>query len=92
MQIDWGFIILVAIATVGLVQWIKGLLPKAPRWIWAIAAVFLAFGLSAMATYIDRWVLLAAAALAAAQLCYELIVQAIPQLVKGILAGLPKQP
>mgnify|MGYP001174068567 CR=1 FL=1 len=89
MEIDWGFIVLVAIATVGLVQWLKGILPKAPTWIWAIAAVVLCFGLAALGTLVSRWILLAAVALAAAQLCYELILQGIPKIVGGVLNSTP---
>ncbi len=86
-SIPWGTIILIAIAAVGIVQWLKGAFKKAPTWIWAIASALLCIGLAAASTYISPWILYAAVALSFAQLCYEIIVQGIPELVKRMISG-----
>jgi hypothetical protein len=87
--IPWGTIILIAIAAVGLVQWLKGAFKKAPSWIWAIASAILCIGLAAGTFYVSAWILYAAVALSFAQLCYEIIVQGIPEIVKRLISGQP---
>ena len=87
LLIPWSTIILIAIAIVGIVQWLKGAVKKAPSWIWAAASVLLCGGLSAAAAFVGPWVLYAAVALSFAQLCYEIIVQGIPAIVKKLIGG-----
>ena len=88
-----NFLLLMAIimvATVGLVQWLKGLLKVVPSWVWSIAAVLLSFGLAfiggiTMDFKIGICALLGAISLALSQLCYEIIIQAIPHIAQKAL-------
>jgi hypothetical protein len=72
---DWKIIVSVAVAVVGLLQWIKGLLPKAPTWVWAVASAIGCIGAAAATFYLPGWVLLGMVALAVTQLGYETIVK-----------------
>jgi len=74
---NWEQVIEIAIAVVGLIEWVKGFFKKAPTWVWAIAAVVGCLGAAAVAFYLPPWVLLGIVALAIATLGYELIVQFI---------------
>jgi hypothetical protein len=78
---------IIMVATVGLVQWLKGLFKKAPSWVWSITAVLLSFGFSfigglSLDLFIGVCVLLGAVSLAISQLCYEIIIQAIPHIAQ----------
>ena len=74
---DWGNVISVAVAVVGLIQWFKGLFAKLPSWVWAIASALGCMGVAAVVFYLPPWVLMGLVALAVAQLGYETIVQFI---------------
>lgn len=74
---DWTKVAEIAVAVVGLIEWVKGLIPKAPTWVWAVASGFGCLGIAAAAIYLPAWVLLGLVALAVSQLGYEAIVQFI---------------
>lgn len=74
---DWGKILEISVAIVGILQWLKGLLPKAPTWVWALASAVGCLGLAAAVIYLPPWVLLGVVALAVSQLGYEAILQFI---------------
>lgn len=74
---EWGNIIAIAVAVVGLIQWLKGLFAKLPGWVWAVASAFGCLGVAAVVFYLPPWVLMGLVALAVAQLGYETIVQFI---------------
>lgn len=74
---EWGNVVSVAVAVVGLIQWLKGLLTKAPSWVWAVASAVGCMGVAAVVFYLPPWVLMGLVALAVAQLGYETIVQFI---------------
>ena len=88
-SIPWNTIALTALATVGIVQWLKGALKNVPTWVWAIAAAVLCAGLAAATYYISAWILYGAVALSFTQLGYEIIVQGIPEIIKRLMAGFP---
>jgi len=92
LSIPWTVIILIAVAIVGDVQWLKGIFKKAPTWVWAIVAVILCAALAAAQYYVGIWVLYAAVALSFAQLGYEIILQAIPTLILRLLKEPPFPP
>ena len=74
---DWGNVVSVAVAVVGLLQWFKGLFKKAPAWVWAAASAVGCLGVAAAVFYLPPWVLMGLVALAVAQLGYETIIQFI---------------
>jgi hypothetical protein len=74
---DWGNVVSVAVAVVGLLQWFKGLFKKAPAWMWAVASAVGCMGVAATVFYLPPWVLMGLVALAVAQLGYETIVKFI---------------
>ena len=74
---DWGKVLIVAVAVVGLLQWLKGLLPGAPAWAWAAASAARCVAIAAATAYLPDWMLLGLVALAASQIGYEVIVQYI---------------
>ncbi len=82
---DWAKIIPIAVAVVGLLQWLKGLLPKAPTWVWAAASAVGCLGIAAAVVYLPSWVLLGLVALAVSQLGYEIIVQFIQKKIDAIV-------
>lgn len=74
---EWGNVVSVAVAVVGLLQWFKGLFSKLPGWVWALASAVGCMGVAAAVFYLPPWVLMGLVALAVAQLGYETIVQFI---------------
>lgn len=76
-SLNWGDVLAIAVAVVGLIQWFKGLLKKVPSWVWAIMSVVGCFAVAAVVFYLPPWVLLGLVALAVSQLGYEVIVKFI---------------
>ena len=74
---DWTKVTEIAVAVVGLLEWVKGLLPKAPTWVWALVSAAGCLGIAAASFYLPAWVLIGLVALAVAQLGYQSIVQFI---------------
>jgi hypothetical protein len=83
VTMDWTKVAEIAVAVVGLIQWVKGLLPKAPTWVWAVASAVGCLGIAAAVIYLPPWVLLGLVALAVSQLGYETIVKLILSKVPG---------
>jgi hypothetical protein len=81
-------IVLIAIAAVGLTEWVKGFFKLAPTWVWGVVGIALCFGVGALAVWVAPIMLYAAVAAALMQLCYVLIVQSVPAIFKGIVARL----
>jgi hypothetical protein len=80
---DWVNVISIAVAVVGLIQWFKGLLKKAPAWVWAVASAVGCLGVAAVVFYLPPWVLMGLLALSLAQLGYETIVKFILSKIPG---------
>lgn len=80
---DWVKIIEIAVAVVGIIQWFKGLLTKAPAWVWSVVSAVGCLGVAAAAFYLPPWVLHGLMALAVAQLGYETLVQFIKSKIPG---------
>jgi hypothetical protein len=71
-----------AVIAAGILQWTKGLIPKAPRWVWAAASPIAAFA-AAIASGGDKWAWNWLGVWACSQLFYETIIQAIRKKIKG---------
>lgn len=67
------------VALVGLLQWLKGLVPGAPSWVWGIAAPILAAGWAVA----PDWARQAVGVLAVSQIGYETIIQAVKKKLGG---------
>ena len=75
-MLDIGTWSLGAVIVVGLIQWVKGLAPKAASWVWA-AALPMASIATAMSYGFDKMLWNALGICAFAQVCYEVILQTI---------------
>jgi hypothetical protein len=92
MHVEWMMALAIAVGVVGLIQFVKGLAKGVATWIWALASIiaciafaFLIGATEAPAISIGEMVVLALVSLAISQLGYEVIVQGVPALVKGLL-------
>ena len=77
----------IAVVTVGVLQWLKGLWKKMPSQFAAALLPVICLGLGwavgpEVSPAFGMWLLLGGLAWAIGQLCYELIVQSIPALVQ----------
>jgi hypothetical protein len=81
MSIDWIQVIVVAIGSIGIIQWAKGVFPSAPTWVWISALPVSCLGVTAITAYLPSWVSGAIVGLAVAQLGYENIVQLVKRKV-----------
>lgn len=71
------------VTIVGLLQWIKGMVPegiKVPSWVWGLAAAVLASGWAVA----PLWARAAAGVLAISQIGYETIIQTIKHKLGGV--------
>lgn len=83
----------IAIMVVGLLEWLKGWWKKIPTWIPSALSPILCLVLGQMAAplvltgLLWLWgIALALLALAVTELCYQLIVQSIPQTIAGLIS------
>jgi hypothetical protein len=81
---DWIQVIAVAVSVVGLLQWLKGLLPNVKPWVWAAAAAGGSLILAAAFHYLPAFVQVGVLALAVSQLAYETIVQLVKSKISGL--------
>jgi len=81
---DWKEMVCVAVAVVGILQWLKGLLPAVKPWVWAAASVVGCLGLAAAFAYLPAFVRVGVVALALAQLGYETIVQLVKRKIESL--------
>jgi hypothetical protein len=79
---QWGVWLSGAVAVVGVIQWAKGLAPKAASWVWLAAMPALSLAASFAAGGQRPW-FDALGIAAIAQLGYELIVQAVRKRLGG---------
>ena len=80
----------IAVVTVGILQWLKGLWKTVPSLLLGLLLPVVCIGLgllvgSVVSPVFGLWLLLGGLAWAVGQLCYELIVQSVPQLVGGLI-------
>lgn len=80
---NWETIMLVAFGVIGVIQYAKGFLPKAPHWVWAVAQPTLCIALGAAYTYLPSWIIYGITALALSQIGYETIIQTIKKKIDG---------
>ena len=86
-------IVSIAVMTVGLIEWVKGWWKKIPQWFPSVASpVFcLILGqvvapLVLLGTLTYVWgIVLSLMGLAVTELCYQLIVQSVPQVLQGVI-------
>ncbi len=81
----------IVVGTVGIIQWIKGIWKDMPSLVSAIFLPVLSMALALAAVWSFKWpfalfLLLGGLAWAVAQLCYEIIVQSVPQVVQSLVA------
>lgn len=76
---DLGIWIGGGVTVVGLIQWFKGMAPKAPAWVWSAAAPILAVAWA----FAPDWAQRAAGVLAISQVGYETIIQGIKKRLGG---------
>ncbi len=89
-SVPWPIILLIAVAVIGCVEWLKGFAKKAPTWIWAVVSLVLCAGFAAGDEYIGHWVLYGGVAMALIKFGYELFIKGIPALIAGALGNLAK--
>lgn len=86
MKLDWGFVVIVALVTIGFLQWLKALVkalpPKpgettVPSLVWAIVMPILSALFAYLFTVFDPWVAYAATGFAVSQLGYDNIIQLV---------------
>lgn len=82
-QINWEIIAAATFIVVGLIQWAKGVFPKAPSKVWTWAFPPACFAFYAAVHFLPMWVTGGLLVWAAGQLGYENIVQ----VVKAKLGG-----
>jgi len=82
-KLDWQQIALVAFGVIGVIQYLKGYLPKAPSIVWALIQPVLCLGFGAAYSLLPSWVTYGVTALALSQIGYETIVQAIKKKIEG---------
>jgi hypothetical protein len=81
----------IVVGVVGIIQWIKGIWKDMPSLVSAIFLPVLSLALALAAVWAFKWpfalfLLLGGLAWAVAQLCYEIIVQSVPQVVQSLVA------
>jgi hypothetical protein len=84
--VQWVTWLAGAVAVVGVLQWIKGLAPKAPSWAWSVAMVALSIAAAFAAGGPRPW-FDALGIAAISQLGYELIIQVVRKKIAGVTAG-----
>ena len=67
------------ITVVGIIQWLKGMAPQAPVWLWSLAAPALAVAWE----FSPPWARQASGVLAVSQVGYETIIQALKRKIGG---------
>lgn len=86
ISIDWTVIVLSVIGVVGILQYLKGWLPKAPTWVWrallpAVCAAIAVAGGGGLWQIVLRGVVV----LTFAEIGYETIVQGLTGLLKAVM-------
>jgi hypothetical protein len=71
-----------ALIVSGIIQWAKGIAPKAPKWVWMACAPLAALGAS-LASKSDLWAWSWLGIWATSQLFYETIIQAVKKHIGG---------
>ena len=79
MRIDWLFALVVAIGTIGLLEWAKRPFEEknVPWWVWWAAAPLTAVILAIAITYLPGWIVGAVLGLCLAVLCYDNLIKFI---------------
>jgi hypothetical protein len=81
---DFGSWLAGAVAVVGLIQWIKGLVPKTtPTWVYAVLAPVLALGWALAPEPVQQ----ASGVLGVSQIGYETIIQTVKKRLGGATEG-----
>lgn len=73
----WVLVLAIAVGAVGLIQYVKGLISKAPTWVWAASLPVICIAGSILLTPWPWCVLVAVLAITLGQLGYETLVQGI---------------
>lgn len=90
---DWGLLFVAAGAIVGVLEWVKYLLPKAPKWVWHLALLPASVGAGLLlGGELGIRVLSAGVLLLVTQLGYQLIIQGALGAIKAAVerAASPK--
>lgn len=96
MKIDWTFVVIVALVTIGFLQWAKAMVktlpPKPgettwPNWVWAIVMPLLCALFSFLFVSLPPWVVYGTCAFAAAQLGYDNIVKLVQKKIDQLGGG-----
>lgn len=74
---NWETVLFVSFSAIGVIQYLKGFLTKAPTIVWALASPVLCIAFSAAWAIMPSWVSQGILALALSQLGYETIIQTI---------------
>ena len=86
----------IVVSAVGIIQWIKGVWKGMPSLVASVFLPVLSLSLALVAVVSFGWafllfLLLGGLAWAVAQLCYEIIVQSVPQVVQGLASKVEGQ-
>jgi hypothetical protein len=76
MDFNFGMWALGAVIVVGLIQWVKGMFPKAPSWVWTAALPIVSF-IAALAYGPDKIIWNVFGTWSVAQIGYEVILQSV---------------
>ena len=83
MSVNWEIIAAATFIVVGLIQWAKGVFPKAPSKVWTWAFPPSCFLIFAAINFLPAWVMGGLLVWAAGQLGYENIVQVVKSKLGG---------
>lgn len=82
----WTFIFMGVLGAVGLIQYLKGWLPKAPSWVWRIVLPIVCTGIARLkGGPLGEMVIYGLLILTFAELGYETLVQGLNGLLKSLL-------
>ena len=81
---DWVKIIMVAVSSVGWLQWLKKPWGAVPSWVWWAAYPVLCVGLAAAAVYLPPFVMIAVVAMAIGTVGYDTIIKLIEKKIESM--------
>jgi hypothetical protein len=88
ITIDWMFLIAGAFGVAGILEYIKGFAPNAPKIIWRLLLPIACVGTAIAADGgVYQMSINAILLLAMSQLCYEAIIGAVKSRVSGVIQG-----
>jgi hypothetical protein len=80
---DWEIILSAAVASIGVIEYVKGFFPETKSKVWRLLQPALCVGFSAVALLLPSWVMMGILALSISQIGYEAIIEAVKKRIGG---------